>query len=62
MDTTDFRKCFANAGENSCEALSEKLCVTKGKCNFFKTREQFETDREKYDFINRIKKLEVEDV
>lgn len=52
----DFNKCFANGGEEcNCEILTEKLCKTKGRCKFFKTKEQYEKDKADYDFINQLK-------
>ena len=39
-------KCFADRGESCC-ILKHKFCETE-KCRFYKTKEQFNKDREKY--------------
>lgn len=40
--------CFANPGGNEfrekCVILREKLCETRGKCPFYKTKQQFDDD------------------
>lgn len=50
-EKVDYTKCFANYGSipvcqlNACSVLTEPLCKTQGKCPFFKTREQVDTER-----------------
>jgi hypothetical protein len=40
--------CFFNERKCDCNILKEVLCVTKGKCRFYKTRKQYEKDLKKY--------------
>lgn len=54
-----YESCFAypeaKTYDSGCTILTEMLCKTKGKCNFFKTKEQYEKDKANYDFINSLK-------
>lgn len=39
--------CFACNPVGACTVLSEALCQTRGRCPFFKTKEQVTRDRER---------------
>ena len=42
--------CFGNvAGKKHCCVLSEDVCLYRLSCPFYKTREQFEADKKKYE-------------
>lgn len=44
--------CFGNvAGRVRCQVLNEDVCLYRDKCPFYKTREQFEADRKKYENV-----------
>lgn len=49
---------FRNKRRDECNILSETLCVTRGKCSFYKTPEQREIELNKYpkmeDYKNRV--------
>lgn len=65
MESIDFTKCFAYekhlSGNNKCcSALTEDVCKSKGKCNFFKTVEQYYKDVSNAEKRNREKRLEKE--
>lgn len=43
------RTChFYNNWNGGCNALTETLCVTKGKCGFYKTDKEYEDGLKKY--------------
>ena len=45
------KDCFAYLEKcNRCSILNETVCK-KSDCTFYKTREQYDADREKYDAI-----------
>jgi len=53
MDTKKFSECFAYGdGHHSCMILTEDLCKNHGKCPFFKTKEQFDKDALRADYLN----------
>lgn len=45
MVYTNKSECFANRGITRCSILTTKNCQN---CSFFKTLEQYESDRERY--------------
>ncbi len=46
--------CFGNvAGRMHCHILTEDVCLY-GKCSFYKTRAQYESDRKKYENASNI--------
>lgn len=52
-----YEDCFARVGRQ-CGILKETLCKT-GKCSFYKSKQQYEADKEKYpkvDYANIKKK------
>ena len=57
-----YENCFAykkecTVGEvTECTALTEMLCKTKGKCKFYKSKEQYWKDRQIYNYINKVGK------
>lgn len=54
-----YENCFAYKKEctvwevTECTALTEMLCKTKGKCKFYKSKEQYWKDRQIYNYINK---------
>lgn len=46
-----YENCFARIG-NKCGVLKEELC-DKGKCPFYKTKEQYAADLKKYPPIKK---------
>ncbi len=44
-----YEDCFAR-GKGQCGILKETLCKT-GKCRFYKSKKQYEADKEKYPTI-----------
>lgn len=47
-----YENCFAYRNEKGCVALNEMLCKTKGKCSFYKPKNQPETLRKNKDTCN----------
>lgn len=45
------RDCFAYVNEKRCVILSAMMCKSKN-CSFYKTREQFRADLQKYPNVN----------
>ena len=46
--------CFAYKNERKCLALNELVCKNR-ECRFFKTKEQFNEEREKYPVRGELK-------
>ena len=46
-----YENCFAR-GEKNCKILSEFLCQKKGKCSFYKSKQQYHEDLKKYPLID----------
>lgn len=40
---------FYDFGNETCRILKRLYCEKERKCKFFKTQEQYERDKEKYD-------------
>lgn len=57
-----YENCFAypeiKMNDNGCKALNTMDCKNKGKCKFYKSKEQYNKDKEIYDFINSIRRKE----
>ncbi len=47
---------FLNKRRSDCNILCETLCVTTGKCSFYKTEEQRKKDLKKYPNMEDYKK------
>ncbi len=53
-----YEDCFAR-GKGQCGILKETLCKT-GKCRFYKSKKQYEDDKEKYPTMDYAYKKKME--
>lgn len=52
MEAYEVKKdCFGYRGKCKCDALKWTYC-TEEECKFYKTKKQFEKDREKYPYVS----------